>query len=693
VLDALFNPRSVAIIGASNDPNKVGGRPLAFLRQSAWSGKILPINPVAETVQGLTAFASLEAIEGPIDSAIIALPAGQVLAAGDQCLARGVKALQIFSADVKGAALQAFIHRARAHGARVLGPNSLGLFNVSRGYFGTFATALDGAWPVPGPVGVATQSGAVGSYFFGMAQARGVGLSHFVATGNEADVDVADCIAFMAADPATRLIVTAIEGCKDGRKLIAAISKAREAGKPVLAMKVGASAAGARAAATHTGSLSGEDRVFDAALRHAGAVRLHSLEALVDAAVVASTEPVPACARLLVVTTSGGVGVVCADAAQDAKLELPEISATSHSAITGLVPLAEGANPVDTSAAILGDLSQFVQITEQAMKGLPQAPGAALLYIAHIARNPKHWAQLREPLLAWRAGHPELCVVAVGLMEPLIESDLRDHHIAVFQDPTRAVAAIGACARSGELQPGKLLIADQPGASATSLLSSPIANESQAQNTLGSLGIPFAPKQLVSTADEAAQAARELGYPVVIKIVSPDIAHKSEVGGVVVGIHDEPGIRTAISEIVARVRALQPTARLEGFLVAKELRGGVEMLVGTQRDPAFGAVLTVAAGGVLTEVLQDAQTLMAPASHAQVLHALGQLRSARLLRGYRGGQACDSAALAALAVRLSEIAAQHPAIESIDLNPVLCTPQGAWALDALIATSQEKGLT
>jgi acetate---CoA ligase (ADP-forming) len=275
-LDPLFRPRSVAIVGASSDANKVGGRPLAFLRKAGWAGRILPVNPQGGEVQGVPAFRTLDAIPEPFDQAIIAVPASQVLATARECLARGVKALQVFSAgfgEGAGAAdAQAQLKAMAAQaGARVLGPNSLGLFNAVDGFFGSFATALDGAWPARGGVGVATQSGAFGSYFFGMAQARGLGFSHFVATGNEADVDVADCVDFLAHDPDTRLIVVALEGCRDGRKLAAALQAARRAGKPVLAMKVGVSQAGAQAAATHTGSLAGEDRVIDAVFRAAGA--------------------------------------------------------------------------------------------------------------------------------------------------------------------------------------------------------------------------------------------------------------------------------------------------------------------------------------------------------------------------------------------------------------------------------------
>lgn len=242
-LDALFRPRSVAIIGASSDPNKVGGRPLHFLQKAGYQGRLLPINPSAAEVQGVRAHRSLSEIQEPVDQAIIAVAGRQVLEVASESIAHGVKALQIFSAGFGDDAndTRLLLERARAAGVRVLGPNNLGLFNAVDGFFGTFATALDGAWPSRGSVGVVTQSGAFGSYFFGMAQRRGLGFSHFVTTGNESDVDVADCIAYLANDADTQVIVTAMEGCRDGRKLASALAAARSAGKLVLAMKVGVS--------------------------------------------------------------------------------------------------------------------------------------------------------------------------------------------------------------------------------------------------------------------------------------------------------------------------------------------------------------------------------------------------------------------------------------------------------------------
>ncbi|GAB4036871.1 MAG: acetate--CoA ligase family protein [Rubrivivax sp.] len=682
-LDALFRPRSVAVVGASSDPNKVGGRPLAFLKKGGFPGRVLPVNPAAREVQGLPAYPTLDAIDGPIDQVIIAVPAAAVLQVIDDCAARGVKAVQIFSAGfgegADAAALRARVRdKAREAGLRVLGPNSLGLFNAVDGFFGTFATALDGAWPKAGGIGVATQSGAFGSYFFGMAQQRGLGFSHFVATGNEWDVDVADCIAWLAADSSTRLIVTAMEGCCDGRKLAAALMAARAAGKRVLAMKVGVSEAGARAAATHTGSLSGADRVFSAVLRDTGAVRLGSLQALVDAAYVATVGPLPQGRRLLVVTTSGGIGVLAADAAEASGLELPAVPEEAAARIRDIAPLADGRNPVDTSAGILSDLSAYARIAQQAIAAAPF--DAVLCYVAHVARNPAHWAQLREPLLALRERHPALTFVAVGLADAAVVADFEAHHVPVFTDPTQAVTAIAACAprpAAGLQMP--------PASLPAKVIDEAIDSEALAKTALARHGIAFAPERLVADEDAAAAAAAEIGWPVVLKVVSPDIAHKTEAGGVALDLRDEQQLRHEVAAMRHRVRQRRPGARIDGFLVAPQLTGGIEVLLGTQNDPVFGPVVTVGAGGVLTELLADVCVRLAPVSLDEALEMLRSTRLARLLDGWRGAARADVEALARQVVALSEVAwANRDRIDGIDLNPVLALPDGACAVDALI---------
>lgn len=685
-LNPLFRPRSVAVIGASSDPNKIGGRPIAFLKRAGYRGAILPINPAAGQVQEITAYPSMAAVDQAIDQAIIALPARAVLEAVDDCVARRVKAVQIFSAGFgeggeEGRGDQETLRRkAAAAGMRVLGPNSLGLFNVADGFFGTFATALDGAWPKAGGVGVATQSGAFGSYFFGLAQARGLGFSHFVATGNECDVDVAECVAFLSDDPATRVIVMAIEGCKDGGRLIGALESASKSGKPVVAMKVGVSQAGARAAATHTGSLSGEDRVFAAVLREFGVYRAGSLEELVDVAYVASTAPLPKGKRLAVVTTSGGVGVLAADAAEARGLSLPPIAEASRRQISERVPLASGVNPVDTSAGIIGNLSIYAELAGIMLE--TKGYDAVVCFLAHIGRNPAHWAQLRDQLYALRRRHAEMPFVAVLLADEALTLDLETNGFAVFADPTRAVNAVAACAALGEARQSRPALRRQQ---TEAPIAAELGTETAAKSALAKLGIAFAPERTAASARQAAEAADALGYPVVLKILSPDIHHKTEVGGVALGLVDANAVETAFADMMTRVRKLAPAARIDGVIVARQLSGGIEVLVGSHSDAVFGPVIAVGSGGVLAELQDDIRIARCPITPEKALLLLDETRVGAQSRGYRGKPAADRQALGRLIARLSEIAYEHrDRIAGIDLNPVLARPDGAFALDALV---------
>jgi acetate---CoA ligase (ADP-forming) len=377
------------------------------------------------------------------------------------------------------------------------------------------------------------------------------------------------------------------------------------------------------------------------------------------------------------VTTSGGIGVLSADAAEAARLELPPIGDAALAAIRGIAPLADGRNPVDTSAGILGDLSAYARIAGQALQD--REVDAVLCYLAHVPRNPAHWGQLREALYALRSRHAEKAFAVVALADAAIARELEAQRIAHFVDPTAAVAALAACApRGGESRNGGHECPPYE-------LQGPIGTEAQAKQALAAHGIAFAPERVVRDADQAAAAARELGYPVVLKIVSPDIAHKTEAGGVALDLHDEAALRAAVAAMGRTVRERAPQARIDGFLVARQLRGGVEVLVGTQCDPAFGPVVTVGAGGVLAELLQDVSVRLAPVTEAQALSMLEQLRIMPLLRGWRGAPAADLPALARQVSLLSRIAwSNRDRIASIDLNPVLALPAGVYAVDALI---------
>ncbi|VTU33258.1 succinyl-CoA synthetase subunit alpha [Variovorax sp. SRS16] len=691
-LRPLFAPRSVAMIGASNDENKVGGRPLAFLKRAGFGGTLVPVHPAADTVQGLPVFRTLAAA-GPVEHAIIALAARDVLPAFRDCAAKGVKAVQVFSSGFADAGRMAeqdeLLRTAREAGMRMIGPNSLGLFNAVDGFFGTFATALDGAWPAlrrdGNNIGLASQSGAFGSYCYGLAQARGLGFSHMIATGNEADVDVAECIAYLAQDNATRVIVATFEGCRSGDRLIEALRLARAAGKPVLVMKAGASAAGAQAAATHTGALAGNDAVFDGILRQYGAWRAQTLDGLIDVAYALCVDRRRDLrredGRLAVLTTSGGVGVLIADAASAAGLQLPGLPAAARAEMSEWLPAATASNPLDTSTSVLGDMA----LVARAMGLLVEQvrPGTVLAFLAHVGRNPVHWAQLRGPLLALVAAQPGTRFILSMLAPPTVREELEQHGVALFEAPERAVAAIQAVTRIGAAVSDVVRRPRSLGPARRG--SGTVLDEARSKAVLAAAGIAVPAERVTRSAAAAQTAAVELGAPrYALKIVSADILHKTEAGGVVLDVAAKD-VGPCWETVVATVRGKLPQARIDGVLVTPMARPGIDAILSAQFDPVFGMVVMFGLGGTWVEVFRDVVFRAAPFDAAEARRMIEQTRVADLLGGVRGSAAIRIEEVAAAIASFSDhVAARAGEIESIEVNPWRLHAEGGVALDAVV---------
>ena len=687
-LDALFRPASVAIIGASSDPTRIGGRPVAFSKR-AFRGAIVPINPKGGEIQGLPAYASIAAAPGPIDQAIIAVPAKAALAAADECIAKGVKAAVMFSSGfaetgAEGRALQVELtRRCRAGGMKLLGPNSLGMFNVHEGLYCTFSSYFDPLWPRTGPVSIVSQSGAFGTYFLAIAAERGLGFSHFVATGNEADVDVAACVEWLADDPATGVIMIYLEGCNDGARLRAALARAAANHKPVVAMKVGVSEQGVAAIASHTGSLAGSDAVFDAVFAETNVYRARTLDELVDVAYACSGGVFPKSPRLGVVTLSGGVGIQMADAAVELGLELPRMPDAAQQKVLAMVPFAGPANPVDTTAQVVNDWSMFTTIL-----GIVTDEGAAdsvVSFLAHMGTTPGLMDRLKPAFLEVRQRFPDRVFVLCARMPREMADAFFALGFLIFEDPNRAIAAVAALARLGAAF-DKVRAPGEAG-QAQALPQGPI-NEAEAKRLLAAAGVPFAPERVAHSRGEAVTAAREIGFPVVLKVLSLDIAHKSEAGGVVLGLQDADAVGSAYDAMMARVRAREPDARIEGALVARMIQGGVETVIGIKRDPVFGPVVMFGLGGVYVEVLKDVTLRLAPVDRASASEMIRRIKGFPLLAGARGKPPADLVALADAVVALSRFAAAHPEVASAEINPFIALPQGGLAVDALILTGE-----
>lgn len=691
-LHPLFFPSSVALIGASSDPERIGGRPLRFLLEAGFQGRIHPVNRSgAAEIQGLPAYASLLDVPGPVDHAIIAVPVPGVEAALKECAAKGVKAVQVFTAgfaevDAAGAELQArLVAICREAGMRMVGPNALGLLNPSQNFYATFSTALNGLRPRHGVIGLATQSGAFGSATYGMATLRGIGLSRVIATGNEADVDVAECIDYLAEDPDTRVICAALEACKDGARLRAALRKAAAAGKPVVIMKIGSTDVGAAAAATHTGSLAGNDAVYDAVFAECGAHRAQSVEEMLDLAhLCAVIGTLPANEDIGIMTGSGGIGILMADNATELGMGLPPLTDDAASSLRDLLPYAVPANPFDTTAQVTAVPDGIARTIETMLR--PGAPyGSLFAYLAHVGLSPQRFQATEDRLIAIHRAHPEQALVVVMLSEENVTRRLEAAGVAVFADPTRAVRAVAGAARMARLRRG-MRTADTPAMPAAHQLPA-AATETQAKALLGAAGIPVLPETTCTSAGDAVAAADAMGYPVVAKIVSADIPHKTEIGGVMVGLQNADAVAAAYGTLQSRAAERAPQARIDGVLIAPMVRGGVETIIGIHMDPVFGPMVMFGLGGTAVELYKDVAFASAPLTPDQGLALVDSVRASALLKGWRGGPAYDLQALAQALSKLSEFAVQHAdQLAGIDINPFVAQTQGGVCLDALIST-------
>ncbi len=687
-LDILFSPRTVAVIGASTNPGKIGGRPIYFMQRAGFAGTIYPINRGAAEVQGLRAFPTLEAVPGPVDVAIIAVPAPAVHDAVTSCAAHGVRAAIIFSAGFGETGAVGLLQQndlaaiARPSGMRLVGPNCLGVASVHDKFFGAFGVGFDKLEPVPGNVSIVTQSGLFGTYLAALGDEVGLGYARFITTGNEVDVDVAESIDYLARDHKTRVILASMEGCRDGRRLRAALVCAARAGKRVIFMKVGSTDIGAVAAAAHTGTLAGSDVVYDAVLRECGAYRARSVEEMLDVAVVCSRRDGLLKPSLGIVTVSGGIGILTADAAIDAGLEMPPLAPDRLATVMKAVPFAVGSNPLDTTAQFINDLSVFSTCIEQVLAGGQY--GAFIALLGHTGVVIEQYEKLRGPLIAACRAHPEVLTALVMRSTPAVRKALEREGLLVMSDPTRAVRAIAALARFSKLDIAMLPVETNAQAMGTADLAGALS-ESAAKNLLAKAGIPILDERIARTTEEAIDAAVEIGFPVVLKIDSPDIAHKTEVGGVVLDLRDKAQVRAAFEAIVMRVHAAKPTARIHGVLVASMIREGVETILGVNIDATFGPMVMFGLGGVGVELYKDVAFASAPLTPRRAEALIDAIRGRAVLSGWRGKPPVSRAVLVDALCRLAEFAMRHETtLQSVEINPFVATDEGGFALDALI---------
>lgn len=692
-LTPLFEPRAIAVYGASSDPTKIGGRPLNFLKSSGFDGPLYPINPKAAQIQGLPSFATVGAVPGPVDLAIVAVPAPGVLAALEDCAAKGVGGTVVLSsgfAEVGGAGVewQARITAlARRTGMRVVGPNCMGLINVRRRLLGTFTPSAAGFGLMPGRISLVSQSGAFGGYCLSLVRQRGLGLNLWITTGNQCDVDVADCIDHFARDEGTQVIAVYLEAATDKHRLVDALALARERGKRVVVMKVGRSEAGAQAAASHTASLAGADQVYEGLFRQYGVWRARSIDELFDVAYACSVPvPAPLGRRVGLLTVSGGVGALMADVAGDCALDVAPMPDDAQRRLKELVPFCGPRNPVDMTAQLVNDMTLFGRNFQIMLED--GGYDVVVAFLSSVGQVMDLSRSLLEQLQAVLARFPDRTVVFSSLATPEVRQMYEAAGVLLFDEPTRAVRAASALVHFAE-QARRAARQDPPPPLPTGAVPPPAraVNEVDAKAILASAGIPVVAERVAADGDAATREAAALGYPVVLKIASADIAHKSEIGGVIVGLRDESQVRDAYRTLMQRAADRAPLARVDGVVVARMAEPGLETILGVVRDPVFGPVVMFGLGGIFVEAFQDVVFRVAPFGVTEAQAMVAEVKGRVLLRGVRGQPPADEDALVRAIAALSVYAAAHAeAIESIDINPLLVLPRGrgVLALDALI---------
>ena len=627
---ALFlDPSSVAVIGASRDPGKVGGSVLANLRAARFAGRILPINAHADMVQGIPSAPSILAVEGPVDLAVITVPAPAVLPALKECVAKGVAGAVVISAGFREAGEEGRTREAelrawlRDQPIRVLGPNCLGWIRPSRGLNLTFAPGM----PEPGGIAFVSHSGALAVAILDWARERRMGFSLFASLGNQADITEADVLDAVAADAETRVIAGYIEGVADGRRFFEAL-RAAAAVKPVVLLKTGRSAEGARAVSSHTGALAGSDRAFDAAVKQAGALRVGTVEELFDVARGLASQPLPRGRRLLVVTNGGGLGIVATDAARDAGLEVAPLEAPVRDRLAAVLPpTASLANPVD----LVGDAdatrySHALHAIGGGCRGCrardahgPGGDRSSRGGAGRDRRDPGLDAFRSPPPLSAARASRRACARSRRRESRVIPSRSR-------RSRTLAGMARLSARRGRRAEPARPVERNPAAAAAAAGLRAsgpPTLGMSELEPVLTSYGIAVLPSQAVETAEEAASAAERLGFPVALKLRSPDISHKTDVGGVHLGLQAPSEVAAATTAMLARVRAARPEARIDGVLVQPMAPHGKELLLGMIRDPQFGPMVVVGFGGIYVEILKDTAARLCPLDRCEALDMLG----------------------------------------------------------------------
>jgi len=693
------------VIGASRSRESLGGAILHNLLEAGFQGPVYPVNPNSSHVQSVPAYPDIESIPGSVDLAVIVIPAAHVLEAVEACGRKGVRALIVISAGFKeigpeGAEReQELVAAVRRHGMRLVGPNCLGLLNTDPtvSLNATFAP-VDA---LPGRVAFSSQSGALGLAILDYARRLALGISQFVSVGNKADVSGNDLIEFWERDKGTDLILLYLESFGNPGKFTQ-IARRVARKKPIVAVKGGRSKSGARAASSHTGALAGSDVAVDALFHQSGVIRTDTIEELFDTALLLAYQPVPSGDRVAILTNAGGPAIMAADACESAGLTLPSLQPKTMKALRGfLAPEASVKNPVDMIA------SATAPSYEQALRLLVADQNVDSVIVIFVPPLATGAPDVARAILAGAAGSKKpilSCFMGShGLPESL--QSLNEGHIPSYAFPEAAARSLARVVKYGAWRSapvGKVpeLAGIDPDrarpvieaalAGADSGTPSKWLDSDSIAKILAAYGIRTPAARTATNRGEAAVVAKSLGFPVVMKVRSPDAIHKTDVGGVKLGLRSEEEAARAFDEIRTSLARTKPSARFEGVTLERMVSGGIETIVGMTRDPLFGPVLLFGLGGVAVELLRDVSVRVAPLTDRDADEMIRSIRSYPLLEGYRGAPPSNTASLLDVLHRVSHMATDHPQILEMDLNPVLVFPGTASciALDVRIKVGQ-----
>lgn len=696
VFDGLLSPQSIAIIGASNTPTKLSGRPIDFLKRFGYQGRILPVNASRPQVQGVRAYADLDEIDGDIDLALLVVSADQVADSLRACARRGISVAIVCAS---GFAEQGDDGRLRQReldeivaetGIRVLGPNCMGMVNLRDRAVPTFTTALDEDIELrEGPVAIVSQSGAFGSFIFSEAQHTRIGLSHYFSTGNESDVTAVELLGELVESDEVEVLLAYLEGVEDGHGLLEVARRANWLDKPIVVTKVGSSDAGARAARSHTGSLAGEDAVFDGAAKQHGMIRVDGMEPLLDAAQLLATGRRAQGRRLTTLSVSGGAGVLMADAAERHDIEMLPWDEAWQRKLAPVIPsYGSAGNPVD----LTGTLQSDPGILSRALEIVIEHPDTHMIAVLLGAGERFSDALIESIRTAYDATDiPFVVVWTGGSGRP--RRTLRDLGIPCYTDIGRAAAALGILAdfslRHTPAEPVRPKGTDR-GTAAEVIAAARAAgrtqlDEAESTRIVEAYGVACAASQAANSPEDAVIAAAGLGGPVALKLLSTEIGHKSDVGGVRLGLTNPAEVRAAATDLLSLAGDLG--VHTPRVLVQAMAQGETELILGIKHDPSFGPVVVVGLGGVLVDVLADSQVAVAPFGADTARRMLLALRGRRIFDELRGRPELDIAAVAEAISRLSWLAADFDAdISELDVNPYLLgsTGKGGLAVDSLV---------